>query len=339
MSAIFPRFFLGLIFLLVGSVAHALDVEGRAPLASSDHSRARVLALEDALNRVQPPPGPNGYTVIGEWAEGDTLILRIRIGPGDIHPRLALAQFHLIHPGKTEGGILAEALVGKLAERLQGGGQVVVTDPGHYQLILPSDLSPLSILYDGTSVRRLAAVTTAELVFSGVLWDISQQEEDVLFPWQKASTQYHLDLEVFLHDGITGVLLDRRRTTVKFVGLDGMTDLVKDLAVWAEMATVKRPLIASILRVKGDLLFLDLSAASGLKSGMSIMIAPFDPLLLAPDRTNSATLLAPTGPVVSATVIEAKDTETTVKVPGSHLVPGERVLIRSAPLSPPVDGL
>ncbi|CAK0776739.1 hypothetical protein CCP3SC1_860006 [Gammaproteobacteria bacterium] len=324
------RLFLCFLLLFTCSVGQALEVEGRATLAGNRaRARAHALALEDALDRAhQPSLGPGGYTVIGEWVEGDTLILRIRIGAEEIHPRLALAQLYLAHPGSAEGGALAAALVSKLAERLIAGGQVVVTDPGHYQLIAPNDNTPLTTLSDAISVRRLATTTGAELVFSGVLWNMSREEIPNFLPWKEATVQYRLDLEVFFHEGVTGVVLDRQRLAVEFTGVDGSNGLVKDLADWVEATTAKRPLVASVLRVKGNLLSLDLPASSGLRSGKVVTVAPFNPLLLAPDRTNPATLLAPTGTTLTATVIQSQGLETTVKVPGNRLAPGDRVLIR-----------
>ena len=322
------------LFLPMSPVSHALEVEGRAPL-SEDPVRTHALALNDALARAPNPLVAGGYTVIGEWIEGESLVIRVWIGEGSLlRPRLAIAQFHLARPGRPEGSALATTLLDKLTGRLKGGEKVVITDAGQYQLIPPTESSPLALIHDGAAVRQLAATSSAELVFSGILWDVSQNEGSWI-PWKAAEIQ--ADLEIFLHDGVTGSLLRQARIASQFLVQEGPGGLVTQLGNWIEKIIVDRPLTATVLRVEGDRIRLDASAASGLQPGMSVIITPFDPLLVAPDLADAGKIIISTNThaVLYATVEDSNDHETSVTLRKNHFVSGDRVLVRPAPVNHP----
>ncbi|CAK0760483.1 hypothetical protein CCP3SC1AL1_270005 [Gammaproteobacteria bacterium] len=327
----FSRF--SCIVFLSGNVL-AVEVEGRAP-AGDNLEQSRSQALEDALKRA-PQAISQGYTILGQWTENGVTTVRLYVGKMKediIRPRIALSQFHLIHPDPVVSS-WASMLLEKLAARLEGSGKVALVDSGQYQLIPPGEIAPLQAIQEGTAARRLGATSNAELVFSVILWDLSQTEEQSWMPWKSSLRTNHIDMEVFIHEGLMGGLVEQRHITLSFSPEEGMTVILEDLLSWIGTVVTKRPLLSTILEVEGDLLYLDLPEESGLQNHMEVTLTPVNALRLVPGQMGTNADFARKFDTFSntATVETRYEKETAIRVHGKgRFAAGDQVLVGIAP--------
>jgi|GEM_PF-5606612 len=327
----FSRFFF--VVFLSGNVL-AVEVEGRAPV-SNNLEQSRTQAIEDALARA-PQAISQGYTILGQWTENGVTTVRLHVGKmreDIIRPRIALSQFHLIHPDPIVSS-WASVLLERLATRLEGSGKVALVDPGQYQLIPPGEISPLQAIQEGTAARRLAAASNAELVFSVILWDLSQTEEKSWMFWKSPLLTNHIDMEAFIHEGLMGGLIEQHHITLSFSPEEGMTVILEDLLSWIGTTVTKRPLLSTVLKVEGDLLYLDLPEESGLQNYMEVTLTPVNALHLPPGQIGTNADFARKFDTFSntATVETRYEKETAIRVHGRRrFAAGDQLLVGIAP--------
>jgi len=225
--------------------------------------------------------------------------------------KIAVTRFHVVNSLQVEDianiwdGYPLELLrrlemsgnalpVNSVSSLLSAGSEPIVDSPANQDMI-----------------RRIAEQTGSQFVISGVILDAGfgggtirpywgwQGKEDgvrseLALPWPNIAvglkpgpSERRLEVEIFLHDGLTGALIARHRTSTEAGGrvtvgrnkpfasaaffatpFGRSTDLLINTQVEAisnELACL--PFMANIVRIEGKKVFLDAGGTSGLRPG------------------------------------------------------------------------
>lgn len=314
------------IVLSVSTRAETVEAEGAALIDGGGLEKARQLAVEDALRKAEESAGmgvsaaairtPDGgirentrYRALGiaakplilkEWREDNALYVRLRaeVTPHEAsltyRKKIAVTQFHVAQPLQVQdldniwnGYPLA------LLRRLDESGLFLpihtATGAALGKLTLPLDRAQ-----NRETVRQLAEQSGAQFVLSGVISDAGADPPSGILPKFLSNNpgSRRIEVEIFLHDGITGALIARFNAQENASG-DSPVGRDKPFGSAAFFAThfggaVARllgkqsqfiadelgrlPFNAKIIRIQGNRLFFDAGATSGVAVGDKFML-------------------------------------------------------------------
>ncbi|MFC4932536.1 flagella assembly protein FlgT middle domain-containing protein [Massilia sp. GCM10023247] len=307
-------------------LAAPIEAEGVAVIADGGAARARQLAIKDALeqlglragarvdlaagagraafdsSRVQPAYDFERYRVVREWQSGPMLHVRLAVEEQDARPKgsvnlgykkkIVVTPFHLRRsPQLDDVDEIATRLPQELLRRLTGTGKFLgKTSP---YVIAPGTSGPGS---DTAAVRRLASMHESQFVISGEIVDASPFDKPVLYGLAGRKAR-RIEIEFFVHDGLTGALLARRTAAVEQVGTqrvgrdkpfgsasfaatpfggailraldEGVTGIMADLA--------PLPFMAKVVQVQGERIFIDAGSTSAVTPGDQLVMYKLDP--------------------------------------------------------------
>ncbi|MET0980727.1 MAG: flagella assembly protein FlgT middle domain-containing protein [Telluria sp.] len=322
---------LALLLALAGPVhAAPIEAEGVAAIANGGLARARQLAIKDALeqlglrtgarvdvaagagagvrggayesSRVQPTAEFDRYTVLREWQSGPMLHVRVAVKEEEARPsgsvnlgykkKIVVTPFHVRRsPQLDDVDDIATRLPQELLRRLTGSGKFLGKLSPY--VISPGSSGPGA---DTAAVRRLASMHESQFVISGEIVDASHFEKPAFYGLVDRKAR-RIEIEFFVHDGLTGVLLARRTASVEQVGpqrvgrdkpfgsasfaatpfggailraLDeGIAGITADLA--------SLPFMAKVVQVQGERIFIDAGSTSSVTPGDQLVIYRVDP--------------------------------------------------------------
>lgn len=308
------------------TLAQTVEVEGAALIDSGGLDKARQLAIEDALRKADESVGMGvsaaaistpergmrentRYRALGiaakpnilkEWREDNTLYVRLRaeVVPREVslayRKKIAVTQFHVAQPMQVQdiddiwnGYPLA------LLRRLDESGLFlpIHTDtwPSLGKLALPLDRAQ-----NRETVRLLAEQSGAQFVLSGVIIDAGgEQPSGILQKYLfNDPGSRRIEVEIFLHDGITGALITHFRAQENTVGSPtvgrdipfgsaafftlpyggAVTRLLDRQTQFITRELGRLAFNAKIIRVEGNRLFFDAGATSGVAIGDKFML-------------------------------------------------------------------
>ena len=325
--------------------AAPIEAEGVAAIASGGAARARQLAIKDALeqlglrsgarvdmatgagtgprgvydsSRVQPTAEFDRYSVVREWQSGTMLHVRIAVNEEDARPKgsvnlgykkkIVVTPFHVRRsPQLDDVDDIATRLPQELLRRLAGSGKFLGKSSPY--VISPGSSGPGA---DTNAVRRLASMHESQFVISGEIVDASRFDKPALYGLIERKAR-RIEIDFFVHDGLTGALVARRTASVEQVGTqrvgrdkpfgsasfaatpfggailraldDGIAGIMADLA--------PLPFMAKVVQVQGDRIFIDAGSTSSVTPGDQLVIYRLD----ARQQVYGADPLAPLGTV------------------------------------------
>lgn len=305
------------------ALAAQIEAEGVAAIGNGGVARARQLAIKDALeqlglrngarvdlaagagaggatydsSRVQPAYDFERYTVVREWQSGPMLHVRVAVKEEEARPsgsvnlgykkKIVVTPFHVRRsPQLDDVDDIATRLPQELLRRLTGTGKFLGKSSPY--VISPGSSGPSA---DTAAVRRLASMHESQFVISGEIVDASPFDKPTLYGLIDRKAR-RIEIEFFVHDGLTGVLLARRTATVEQVGpqrvgrdkpfgsasfaqtpfggailraLDeGIAGIMTDLA--------PLPFMARVVQVQGERIFIDAGSTSSVTPGDQLVV-------------------------------------------------------------------
>jgi hypothetical protein len=309
-------------------------------------ARARQLAIRDALeqlglrsgarvdvaagagarasfdsSRVQPASEFDRYSVVREWQTGQLLHVRIAVKDEEARPsgsvnlgykkKIVVTPFHLRRsPQLDDVDDIATRLPQELLRRMTGTGKFLGKSSPY--VISPGASGPSA---DTAAVRRIATMYEGQFVVSGEIVDASNFEKPAFYGLVDKKAR-RIEIEFFVHDGLTGVLIARRKATVEQVGTqrigrdkpfasasfaqtpfggailraldEGIAGIMQDLA--------PLPFMAKVVQVQGERIFIDAGSTSAVTPGDQLVIYRLDPR----QQVYGGDPVAPLGTVESA---------------------------------------
>jgi hypothetical protein len=326
--------------------AAPMEAEGVAAIEVGGVARARQLAIRDALeqlglrsgarvdvaagagargafesSRVQPAAEFDRYSVVREWQTGQLLHVRIVVKDEDARPsgsvnlgykkKIVVTPFHLRRsPQLDDVDDIATRLPQELLRRMTGTGKFLGKSSPY--VISPGASGPSA---DTAAVRRIATMYEGQFVVSGEIVDAGNFEKPAFYGLVDKKAR-RIEIEFFVHDGLTGVLIARRKATVEQVGTqrigrdkpfasasfaqtpfggailraldEGIAGIMQDLA--------PLPFMARVVQVQGERIFIDAGSTSAVTPGDQLVIYRLDPR----QQVYGADPVAPLGTVESA---------------------------------------
>lgn len=319
------RWLLLLVLYALATVCAAAEVivEGSAPIRDGDVGKAREIAVRRALARAAESHGAvvNSQTtvragsaletaqvrasactgesqIIAESIKNDELIVTVRVtvqASGSCAVRcqrsyinkLVVTNFAFEFPDHllpSERAILRYYSAGETARMIRKHQRLLVDfDSLSFPYESPAR-APEPFMGKGeteTPFAVLARKHRAQYVLSGVHRDFALSQKT----WGRLNRR--IEIEVFLHDGATGGLLDKRSFAREAVGDVVLTDAsligspgfyksdvgkvlgaqIEDIARWAEDRVACLPFMARVIKSEGRTLHIDAGAESGLSVG------------------------------------------------------------------------
>ena len=312
------------------ALAAPIEAEGVAAIADGGVARARQLAIKDALeqlglrsgarvdvaagagrrashdsSRVQSAYDFDRYTVVREWQSGPqsgpVLHVRVAVQEEEARPsgsvnlgykkKIVVTPFHVRRsPQLDDVDDIATRLPQELLRRLAGTGKFLGKSSPY--VISPGSSGPGA---DTAAVRRLASMHESQFVISGEIVDASPFDKPTLYGLIDRKAR-RIEIEFFVHDGLTGALLARRTASVEQVGQQrigrdkpfgsasfaatpfggaimraleqGIAGIVSDLA--------PLPFMAKVVQVQGDRIFIDAGSTSSVTPGDQLVVYKLD---------------------------------------------------------------
>lgn len=338
----------------VSAVAHPVEAEGIALIDAGGIGKARQAAIEDALRQADEAVGmsvvsgelrggdgtvseTSRYRALGrathpqvlkEWREDNAFYVRIR---AEVMPRedslsyrkkIAVTQFHVSKPLQVQDiDNIWNGYPNTLLQRLERSGMFLPVYPtgGLGRLELPLDRPQ-----NRDTVRMLAEQNGAQFVVSGIIHDAGAEIADGML--QRAlrgkPDNRRIEVEIFLHDGLTGAVVTRFRAvettqgnvqpgrdkpfgSAAFFATDFGAAVARliDRQVHLVVNELGRlPFVAKIVRIDGERLFFDAGSTSGVGVGDRFMLYSLSPLTEASELGNSRLLGIAEKPVATLTV-------------------------------------
>ena len=217
--------------------------------------------------------------------------------------KITATPFSLHKPYRTNDiDDMASGFSRELLRRLEGSNQFL-TKTSLYGLPVEGGGPSL----DHSAVRRLAIINDSQFVISGDIQDSGVSDEGGYLGFFRTRTR-SLDIDLFVHDGMTGTLVARRRisqlaeddvvvgrnklfasTAFFSTGFGKVVDRMLDSAVELVVSDLDNlPFSARIIKVKDDEIYIDAGATSVLASGDELMVYQVrnDLPLVGPDSNN-----------------------------------------------------
>lgn len=317
------------VFFSIAARAAPVEVIGMALIDDDGVEQARQLAVQDALYKAEESAGvevtstavqgsdgklrensrvrPTGTAVnpliVDEWREGATLYVRVRaevLVRDDIQAKqtfrkkIAVTQFHVSHPLQVQdvdniwnGYPLA------LLQRIEDSGQFLPVHtsgwPALGRLALPLDRAQ-----NRETVRLLSDQSGAQFVLSGIVHDagVDGPTGAAMKLLTHNSGSRRIEVEIFLHDGVTGALIGHFRAQESAAGNDAVgrdkpfgsaaffsspfgqavSRLLDRQARFIADELGRLPFVAKIIRVDGKHLYFDAGSTSGLAAGDKFLL-------------------------------------------------------------------
>lgn len=309
--------------LATASTAAEVIVEGSAPIRDGDVGKAREIAMRRALARAAESQGAivNSQTtvragsaletaqvrasactgesqIIAESIKNDELSVTVRVtvlASGSCAVRCQRSYINKVvvtnfafefpdHLLPSERAILRYYAAGETARMIRKHQRLLVDfDSLSFPYESPAR-APEPFMGKGeteTPFAVLARKHRAQYVLSGVHRDFALSQKT----WGRLNRR--IEIEVFLHDGATGGLLDKRSFAREAVGDVVLTDAsligspgfyksdvgkvlgaqIEDIARWAEDRVACLPFMARVIKSEGRTLHIDAGAESGLSVG------------------------------------------------------------------------
>jgi hypothetical protein len=310
------------------ALAAPLEAEGVAAIAGGNLARARQTAIRDALeqlglrsgarvdlaagassrgktfesSRVQPAFEFDRYTVLREWQTGQVLHVRVAVKEEDARPRgsvnlaykkkIVVTPFHVRRsPQLDDVDDIAIRLPQELLRRMTASGKFLGKESPY--VISPGSSGPSA---DTAAVRRIASMYESQFVVSGEIVDAGNFDKPAYYGLINKNAR-RIEIEFFVHDGLTGVLLARRTALVEQVG-EGRVGRDKPFgsasfaatpfggailraldegiaAISADIAAL--PFMARVVQVQGERIVIDAGSTSSVAPGDQLVIYRLDP--------------------------------------------------------------
>lgn len=356
LARFFPIFSVAFLALVWVGVAQAqpVEAEGMAQIDANGLGKARQAAIEDALRKADEDAGmsvvsseirsgdgkiteTSRYRALGraanprvlkEWREDNTLYVRIRaevVARDDslsYRKKIAVTQFHVVQPLQVQDiDNIWNGYPNTLLQRLERSGMFlpVYASGGLGRLELPLDRPQ-----NREAVRMLAEQSGAQFVVSGIIHDAGADIADGMLQrvLRGKPDSRRIEVEVFLHDGLTGAVISRFRGveamqgnaqpgrdkpfgSAAFFATDfgaAMARLI-DRHVQSMVNELGRlPFIAKIVRIEDERLFFDAGATSGIEVGDRFMLYTLSPVTEAAELGNNRLLGIAEKPAATLTI-------------------------------------
>lgn len=313
-----------LVVLALGTaVAAQVVVEGSAPIRDGDLGQARELATRRAIARAAEAhaatvsahttlaPGialeaaqlsatacTRDVTQLAERITDEQLTVTLRLTVADagsctavcersLRNRLVVTGFAFEFPEQlhvSEAQRIERLTANELARALSPSRRVLAEHAGATFPYASARRAPESALQDGSADTPFAALARkhrAQYVLSGVYRDFA------LHGARDRDQARTIEIEAFVHDGVSGAVLASRRFAATAHGAVVLANhptigtpafyagdlgrvwgrLVEDIASWAEDQTACLPFVARIVRTDSRLIHLDAGADARLSPG------------------------------------------------------------------------
>lgn len=317
------------VFFSVAAHAATVEVVGMALIDGDGVEQARQLAVQDALYKAEESTGvavtstavqsgdgklrensrvrPTGTAVdpviVDEWREGATLYVRVRAevlvrddvqAKQTFRKKIAVTQFHVAHPLQVQdvdniwnGYPLA------LLQRIEDSGQFLPVQTSGWPALGRLTL-PLDRAQNRETVRLLADQSGAQFVLSGIVHDAGADGPTgtAMKLLTRNAGSRRIEVEIFLHDGVTGALiahfraqetaagnaavgLDKPFGSIAFFASDfgkAVSRLIDRQAQFIVAELGRLPFVAKIIRIEGKHLYFDAGSTSGLAAGDKFLL-------------------------------------------------------------------
>lgn len=293
--------------LAVKDALHKAEESAGMKVSSSSVRSGDGNLRESSL--VRPLGSAANPAIIHEWQEGGTLHVRVRTDVTlreknhSFRKKIAVTQFYVANPQQVQDiDNIWNGYPLTLLRRIEESGQFlpVQTSAGSTlgQLALPLDRAQ-----NRETVRLLADRSGAQFVLSGIVYDAGTDQPGGILPKIVPSAMLpklqsddlgtrRIEVEIFLHDGISGALISHFRAQEFASGTDPVgrdkpfgsaaffaTGFGNAVARLLDRQTQfianelgRLPFNARIVRIEGNRLFFDAGATSGLASGDKFLL-------------------------------------------------------------------
>ena len=333
-----------LLHVSLPAAAAPIEAEGVAAIAGGNLAQARQAAIRDALeqlglrsgarvdvaagsttrgnsfdsSRVQPTTEFERYSVLREWQTGQVLHVRIAVKEEDARPRgsvnlaykkkIVVTPFHVRRsPQLDDVDDIGIRLPQELLRRMTASGKFIGKESPY--VITPGSSGPSA---DMAAVRRIANMYEGQFVVSGEIVDASNFDKPAYYGLINKNAR-RIEIEFYVHDGLTGVLLARRTAMVEQVGerrvgrdkpfgsasfaatpFGGAILRALDEGIAAISADIAAlPFMAKVVQVQGERIVIDAGSTSSVAPGDQLVIYRADPR----QQVYGADPLAPLGTV------------------------------------------
>lgn len=347
------------VFFSVAVRAETVEALGMALIDGDGVEDARRLAVQDALykaedaagvdvtstsvqggdgklrenSRIRPVASAVDPVIVDEWREGATLYVRVRaelLKRDDIQAKqtfrkkIAVTQFHVAHPLQVQdidniwnGYPLA------LLQRIEASGQFLPVQTANWPALGRLEL-PLDRAQNRETVRLLADQSGAQFVLSGIVHDAGADGPagSAMKLLTRNAGSRRIEVEIFLHDGVTGALVAHFRAQESAAGNDAVgrdkpfgsaafftspfgqavSRLLDRQARFIVTELGKLPFVAKIIRIEGKHLYFDAGSTSGLAAGDKFLLYTVTPLGDAVELASNRLLGVAEKPAASLTV-------------------------------------
>jgi len=188
-------------------------MQSAAAVDSTSTISSNVLLIESA--RVNAAGTVEDIKVLNEWVEDDAYFVTIRAHvpkhkmrkpspAARYRKKVAIMQFEVLHRTQIHDlPNIERAMPQELIRRLEATDNYIGIDATQY---LAAKVSPGMRLDEPEVYSRLANQLGAQIVISGVIRDMGVDEG-----WLSFNDRRHLEVEIFVHDGLSGARLARHR--------------------------------------------------------------------------------------------------------------------------------
>ncbi len=186
-------------------------LQTKAHIDSTSTISANVLLIDSA--RVNTSGTVQDVKILDEWIEDEFYHVRIRAYIPDednasqkkstrYRKKIAATQFDILNRGQTfDLSDIERELPRELLRRLENSGEFITIDATQYLV----SQNPPALEFDNPGTyKSIADATDAQIILSGLIRDM--RVESGFF----SDTRF-LEIEVYLHDGISGARLSRHR--------------------------------------------------------------------------------------------------------------------------------
>ncbi len=309
-----------LLILALPLRAVAVEAEGWASLDGRGLEQVRQAAVRDAMRQASMQLGARvestermsaggiafesgrmhgtgevgNVTILREWQDKDVLHVLIRAdgnapaglsaAPRSYKKKIVATAFKVQQTLQVEDiDDIWNGFPKELLRRLESTRKFL---PRASKFSLPADTRGLTAEPDAEQVKQLASLNESQFVVSGVILDAGSTTDRAWFGLSE-SKKRRFEVEVFVHDGLTGALVSHHRLqraiegeikvggdkpfgSAAFFATDfgkSVDDVMQSLtkAILTDLEPV--PFTARIVRISGDKIFLDAGASSSLAPG------------------------------------------------------------------------
>jgi len=267
-------------------------LQNSAHIDSTSTISSNVLVIDSA--RVNTSGTIENVKVLEEWIEDEIYYVRIRASIPDTNvgieksttryrKKIAAIQFDVLHRSEIfDVPEIERELPRELLRRLDNSGNFIIIDATQF---LVSTLHPGLRFDDPGSYKMIAEKTGAQIILSGQIRDFHVEEGFF-------QNKRQLEIEIYLHDGISGTRIARHRFSETVPNANYFKESqalfsnagfyktifgnVVDKVINSQVEFIQEdlkqiPFSARILRVNGQKIFFDAGTASLINIGDMLM--------------------------------------------------------------------